>query len=77
MTTQRRELYHSSNGDRWLLARDAETGEVFVQHEANPASGGHSTIIGIGAFLNQQGRGPQHQALLHLIGSLVGGPMYD
>jgi hypothetical protein len=30
MTIQRRELYRSSNGDRWLLARDIESGEVFV-----------------------------------------------
>jgi hypothetical protein len=31
-----REIYRSSNGDRWLLARDPETGRVFVRHE--PAS---------------------------------------
>ena len=30
-----REIYRSSNGDRWLLARDPETGRVFVRHEPN------------------------------------------
>ena len=53
MTTQRRELYHSPNGDRWFLARDSESGEVFVRHEANPASSGQSTHIEIGAFLSR------------------------
>jgi len=71
MTTRRRELYRSSNGDRWLLARDTESGEVFVRHEANPASGGQSTHIDIGTFLFQGGHGPEHQELLRLIGTLV------
>jgi hypothetical protein len=71
MTTQRRELYHSSNGDRWFLARDSESGEVFVRHEANPASSGQSTHIEIGAFLSRVDRGPEHQELLRLIGTLV------
>jgi len=71
MTIQRRELYRSSNGDRWLLARDIESGEVFVRHEANLASGGQRTHIGIGAFLSQGGHGPEHQELLRLIGMLV------
>jgi len=35
-----REIYRSSNGDRWLLARDPETGRVFVRHEPNLPSGG-------------------------------------
>jgi hypothetical protein len=34
-----RELYRSSNGDRWLLARDRNSGHVFVQHEPNPGLG--------------------------------------
>jgi hypothetical protein len=71
MTTQTREIYHSSNGDRWLLARDVETGKVFVMHEANPASGGQRTNIRLGTFLSQDGRGPEHQELLRLIGTLV------
>ena len=58
MTIQRRELYRSSNGDRWLLARDIESGEVFVRHEANLASGGQRTHIEIGAFLSKAGMDP-------------------
>jgi hypothetical protein len=71
MTTQTREIYHSPNGDRWLLARDVETGKVFVMHEANPASGGQRTNIRLGTFLSQGGNGPEHQELLRLIGTLV------
>jgi hypothetical protein len=71
MTTRRRELCRSSNGDRWLLARDTESGKVFVRHEANLASGGQSTHIKIGTFLFQGGHGPEHQKLLRLIGTLV------
>ncbi len=70
MTTQRRELYHSSNGDRWFLARDSESGEVFVRHEANSASGGNVAHIDLGTFLSS-GEGPEHQELLRLIGTLV------
>jgi hypothetical protein len=35
-----REIYCSSNGDRWLLARDPGSGRVFVRHESNLPSGG-------------------------------------
>lgn len=34
MRAETRLLYQSSNGDRWLLARDVGTGRVFVQHAA-------------------------------------------
>jgi hypothetical protein len=47
-------------------------GSVFVRHEGNVPSGGRLTDIDIGAFLSA-GRNPQHQALLHLIGTLVEG----
>ena len=40
-----REIYRSSNGDRWLLARDPETGRVFVRHEPNLPSGGQVADI--------------------------------
>jgi hypothetical protein len=46
-----RELYHSPNGDRWHLARDPDTGRVFVKHQANLRSGGHMAEIEIGVFL--------------------------
>jgi len=31
---KQRELYHSSNGDRWSLCRE-DDGRVFVLHQAN------------------------------------------
>ncbi len=64
-----RKLYSSPNGDRWYLIRDV-SGEVFIRHEANIASGGHVAHIEIGTFLSS-GQGPEHQALLRLIGMLV------
>ena len=71
MSIEARTLYQSSNGDRWRLARDRETVRVFIQHEANPSSGGRVSEIEIGTFLSTGGRGPEHQELLRLIGSLV------
>jgi hypothetical protein len=65
-----RELYYSSNGDRWHLTRDPDTGRVFIRHQANLPSGGHVTDIEVGVFLGQ-GKGPEHQELLRLIGALV------
>ena len=63
------QIYRSSNGDRWLLIRDRASGTAYVRHEANPASGGQVTDIEIEAFLSQGHRGPEHQALLALIGT--------
>jgi hypothetical protein len=73
MSVETRELYSSPNGDRWFLGRDPAMGRVFVRHEANAPSGGQSTDIDIGTFLNRGPRNPEHQALLHLIGTLVEG----
>ena len=73
-TLQARELYASSNGDRWFLARDPGSGRVFVRHEPNIASGGRRAEIEIGEFLARGGQGPEHQALLRLIGTLAVGP---
>ncbi len=67
--TKARKLYSSPNGDRWYLIRDA-SGEVFVRHEANSASGGNVAHIDLGTFLSS-GEGPEHQELLRLIGTLV------
>src|SRR5207245_8105143 len=53
------EIYRSPNGDRWLLARDPETGRVFVRHEPNLPSGGQVADIEIGAFLIAAGNGPE------------------
>ena len=73
MSIATRELYSSPNGDRWFLAHDPATGHMFVRHEANAPSGGKSTDIDIGAFLNRGTRNPEHLALLHLIGTPVEG----
>jgi hypothetical protein len=70
-TPHNRELYISSNGDRWLLAREPESGRVFVRHIPNEPSGGEATDIEIGAFLCERSYGPQHIELLRLIGTLV------
>lgn len=70
MDVQVRELYSSPNGDRWSLARDPESGQVFVRHQANPASGRKTTDIAIAAFLSRGPHGPEHQEFL-LIGTLV------
>ncbi len=64
-----RKLYESPSGDRWYLIR-APSGEVFVRHEANVASGGHVEHVEVGTFLSS-GEGPEHQELLRLIGTLV------
>jgi hypothetical protein len=45
-----REIYHSENGDKWLLCKDADQ-RVYIQHWANLSSGGKVTRIEIGAFL--------------------------
>ena len=71
MPLERRELYSSPNGDRWFLRRDPATGNVLIRHEANIPSGGQVTDIDIGVFLSGPGKNPEHQALLHLIGTLV------
>jgi hypothetical protein len=66
----RRLLYDSPNGDRWFLVRDPN-GRVSIFHEPNPASGGQASDLDVGTFLMGGGRGPEHQELLRLIGTLV------
>jgi hypothetical protein len=73
VATLTRTLYLSSNGDRWLLARETESGRVFVRHQPNLPSGGRVTDLDVGAFLAAGPPGPQHQELLRLIGTLVEG----
>ena len=74
VTIRTREIYHSANGDRWLLALDCDTDRVFVRHEPNLPSGGQVADIELGAFLIGTGSGPEKQALLRLIGTLVRAP---
>jgi hypothetical protein len=72
MTFQSRELYRSGpNGDRWSLVREPTSGRVFIEHEPNISSGGQRSRMEIGDFLAHGGHGPEHQALLRLIGTLV------
>jgi hypothetical protein len=71
MAVQTRELYRSANGDRWHLARDSDSGRVFIRHEPNLASGGQVADAELGAFLSRAGLGPEKQELLRLIGMLV------
>ena len=74
MMYQKRELYRSApNGDRWSLVREAGSERVFIEHEPNVSSGGRASHIEIGDFL-AHGRGPEHQALLRLIATLVEEP---
>jgi hypothetical protein len=73
MFTEARELYRSSNGDRWYLVRDPGSERVFVRHEPNAPSGGQASDIDVGDFLARGGHGPQHAELLRLIGTLVSG----
>ena len=73
MAIETRELYSSSNGDRWYLGRDPSTGDVFIRHEPNRPSGGQPSHIDIGAFLSRGPRNPEHRALLQLIGTLIEG----
>ena len=71
MSVNARRLYSSANGDRWYLVRDAGSGQVFVRHEPNAASGGRASDIPVSEFLGRGGQGPEHQELLRLIGTLV------
>jgi hypothetical protein len=68
-----RTLYESANGDIWRLVRDPHTGGPVVEHQPNANSGGRVSLIEIeiGQFLRAGGSGPEHQALLALIGTLV------
>ena len=70
MQARTRELYASSNGDKWFLRHDAESGRIYVKHVANPASGGHQTDYQIHAFRNRAPT-PERDALLKLIASLA------
>ena len=71
MSLETRELYASPNGDRWYLARYADSGRVFVRHVPNAPSGGQPTNIELADFLSRPGNAPEHQALVRLIGTLV------
>ena len=73
--TERRELYRGPNGDSWYLGREPVDGRAFVIHQPNGPSGGKLAHIELGEFLRTPG-GPEQQALLRLIGTLVLVPPY-
>jgi hypothetical protein len=61
------DFYRSSNGDRWQLVRDTDSGKCFVRHEPNLSSGGHITDTEVDEFLNRTGSSPQNLALRALL----------
>jgi hypothetical protein len=67
-----REFAASSNGDRWFIGQDEETGSAYVLHQANRPSGGAVSHFELAAFLGcTNPEAPERQALLRLIGSLA------
>jgi hypothetical protein len=72
MSIKLREIYRSApNGDRWYLARDTDSGNVFVRHTPNESSGGQAADFALGAFLVGIQESPEKRELLRLIGTLV------
>lgn len=71
----RRELYRSPNGDCWSIGRDPSSGYAIVIYEPHRPSGAHTSCIGLAEFLGR-GHGPEQQALLRLIGTLVAVPSF-
>jgi hypothetical protein len=66
-----RVLYESSNGDLWVLARDPASKFPAVKHQPNVSSGGQISYTDIGKFLRNGASGPEHLALLKLIGTVL------
>jgi hypothetical protein len=67
MPTTSEVLYSSSNGDQWKLVRDTGTGQIFVRHQPNEASGGRTTETDVCEFLNIDGAGPEFLALRRML----------
>jgi hypothetical protein len=66
-------FYSSSNGDRWQLVNDEETGRMLVRHEPNLASGGRASDVAVTEFLSRSGTSPQAIALKELLDKRGGG----
>ena len=60
-------FYRSSNGDQWYLVQEPGVDRMYVRHQPNRASGGQSSLMELAEFLSE-GHGPQHEALLCLLG---------
>ena len=63
-------------GTRGFSAREPTDGRAFITHQPNAPSGGRLSHIDLATFLNSKANGPEHQALLRLIGTLVEVPPY-
>jgi hypothetical protein len=61
------DFYRSSNGDRWRLVRDTETGHRTVRHEPNLSSGGCVTETPVEEWLDRTGASPENTALRVLL----------
>ena len=68
-----RQLYRSPNGDAWFLSQDPANGHGIIIHVPNQPSGGKESRIMVADFLANGVNGPEHQALLRLIGTLANG----
>jgi hypothetical protein len=68
LNIETKELYTSANGDVWYIARDSQTGRVFVRHQANARSGAHTTDTDVREFLERPGESPEKQALVRMGG---------
>jgi hypothetical protein len=62
-----RSIYSSSNGDRWVLVNDPESGQSLVRHEPNRSSGGKAVEIEVDDFILRDGESPQGIALRALL----------
>ena len=61
-----RELYTSSNGDRWEAGRD-ELGWLVIIHTPNVSSGGKPELMDVGTVLAADHYGPEHEALISIV----------
>lgn len=59
--------YRSSNGDDWLVERNASGEVVAVIHRGNPSSGGTETRSSVEDFLSRGGGGPEVAAVRTLV----------
>jgi hypothetical protein len=64
-----RNVYVAANGDSWWLCRGDD--RVFVLHEGSLASGGKANKFELSEFFSSATPGPEHQALIQLIGRLA------
>jgi hypothetical protein len=71
MQINTREFYASTNGDRWFLRHELESGHVYVKHVANRSAGGQQTDFEVDAFLHRSTGSPEREALVRLIATLA------